>query len=296
MKIILDTDIGNDSDDAGALAVLHNLKKDYSFDVIAMGSSSSRKDGANAIDIINAYYNVSCPIGYYDEPGYFDNLTYKPYSKVIEEEYPNLLKTNIGEYVKTFRKALIEEKDEVIIIILGPMNAFAKFLKSGADELSPCTGLQLVNEKVKHIYIMGGKFSLEPIPFEDMLVVSEWNIKVDINSAQYVVNNLTTNITFIPFELGLMLTGINLYKDKNNPVRRCYEYHAHGQRNSWDPITTYYAISKDNLTFKESLKGTVSIDDEGVTHFKYDENGKHTYLLANTTEDNIVKAINKYLY
>lgn len=27
MKIILDTDIGNDSDDAGALAVLHNLKK-----------------------------------------------------------------------------------------------------------------------------------------------------------------------------------------------------------------------------------------------------------------------------
>ena len=39
------------------------------------------------------------------------------------------------------------------------------------------------------------------------------------------LNNLTTNITFIPFELGLMLTGINLYKDKNNPVRRCYEYH-----------------------------------------------------------------------
>ena len=56
MNIILDTDIGNDCDDAGAIAVLYNLKKDFDFTVSMIGSSTSYVEGSYSINFINSGY------------------------------------------------------------------------------------------------------------------------------------------------------------------------------------------------------------------------------------------------
>ena len=67
-------------------------------------------------------------------------------------------------------------------------------------------------------------------------------------------------MTFIPFETGLFLTGKNLIKDLNNPVYKCYEIYSNGIRESWDLVTMYYAISKDESLFIKSNKGFVIVE------------------------------------
>lgn len=295
MKIVLDTDIGNDCDDAGAIALLCNLKKEYNFDILAIGSSTPLVEGAKAVDSITTYYNCNCLIGYSSlKPDYF-NPTKKIYSQVVAEEYKHLKSNKIGDYVKSFRKVFAESDEKITLIIIGPFNAFVEFINSKADEISSLTGKELINNKVEHIYIMGGTFCKEPEIFAGNPIYSEWNIKVDIKSAQYFLKNITCPMTFVPFETGLLFTGENL-KDMENPVTRSYQYYSNGTRYSWDPITAYYAITKDNKNFVLSDLGTISIDDNGVSKITYNKLGKHRILNIKSSKEEIKKIINKYLY
>lgn len=294
MKIIIDTDIGNDCDDAGALALMHNLKKKYDFDVLAIGSSTPYIEGAHSIKLINDYYKNNCLIG--------QNYIFKDNEKIRNDLYTMKLceienvdkSIKYETYVKALRKAYASSDEKVDLVILGPFNAMYDFLMSKGDEFSPYSGLELVNKKTSHIYIMGGTFANPLKFFAGGYIKSEWNIKSDIKSVQYFINNVNVEMTFIPFESGLFLTGKNLINN-NNPVYKCYQIYSNGLRESWDLVTMYYAISKDESIFNKSAKGTISIDDEGVTTFTESTRGKHDYLL-NKNDDLVKEVIDKYLY
>ena len=74
LKIIIDTDIGCDCDDAGALAVAHCLEKNGYCNLISMTHCTSRVDGCCAIDIINRYYGrEDIPVGILQTDGFLDN-------------------------------------------------------------------------------------------------------------------------------------------------------------------------------------------------------------------------------
>ena len=296
MRIIFDTDIGNDCDDAGALSVLYNLKKKYNFDVLMIGSSTSYIEGSYAIHLINNYYNQNCLIGQNSVIGWPCLDAKHLYTKKLCEIHADCETNMIGNYVTEMRKAYVTSDEKVTLIIVGPFNAIDLFLNSEADEISPLTGKELLNSKTEHVYVMGGKFTDEEIWFSISIITSEWNIKCDIKSAQNFLKEVHVPITFLPFECGLYLTGENLIKDKNNPVYECYDIYSGGTRFSWDPATVYYAITKDNKAFIESPKGYVSIDDNGVTTHKVDSNGNHTYLKCNCSNDELKEIINKYLY
>lgn len=293
MKIIVDTDIGNDCDDAGALAILHNLKNEKNIEILAILSSTSLIEGAYCTEAINNYYKHECLIGYNDKKGYFDHYKKKTYTQIVANKFHH--NNSYLSYIKAFRKSLASANDnEVIFIALGPMHALKMALISNCDEYSKLNGIDLFNQKVKEVYVMAGKFCTEKIYFENTEVISEWNIKSDIKSFQYFMNNCHKEITFIPFELGMMLTGKNL-KDINNPVKVSYDYAANGLRNSWDPITMYYALTNDNVSFKRSNKGIVKITDDGVSSFKENTNGKHYVLYSLLDDENIKEIIDNYL-
>src|SRR5210317_961434 len=56
-KVILDTDIGSDCDDAGALAVLHKLADKDEVEILGViYSSGKNKYGIGVCDAINTYY------------------------------------------------------------------------------------------------------------------------------------------------------------------------------------------------------------------------------------------------
>ena len=160
MKIIVDTDIGNDCDDAGALAILHNLKNEKNIEILAILSSTSLVEGAYCVDVINNYYKYDCLIGYNDKKGYFDYNKKKTYTQIVADKFPH--KNSYLSYIQAFRKSLASVKDnEVIFIILGPMHALKMALISNCDEYSKLKGIDLFNQKVKEVYVMAGKFCTE---------------------------------------------------------------------------------------------------------------------------------------
>ena len=64
VKIILDTDMGPDCDDAGALALLHKLEKLGEAEILAVMHCTSSIWGPGCIDAINTYYKrPDIPIG-----------------------------------------------------------------------------------------------------------------------------------------------------------------------------------------------------------------------------------------
>ena len=296
MNIILDTDIGNDCDDAGAIAVLYNLKKDFDFTVSMIGSSTSYVEGSYSINFINHYYNEKCLVGQNLSSGWPCLNAVDLYTQKLCKVLPNCEVDNIFEYVNQMRKAYTESNEKITLIIIGPFNAINMFLNSKPDDISPLTGKELLNSKTEHVYVMGGKFCNDDIYFANSLVTSEWNIKCDIKSAQKFLNEVKVPITFLPFECGLFLTGEKLSVNKSNPVFKCYDIYSDGIRFSWDPATVYYAITRDNESFIESEKGFITIDDLGVTRHIPNSEGKHTYLICNKTYDDLKEVINKYLY
>ena len=56
VRIILDTDFGDDGDDLAALAVLHHMADLGEAEIVAIGQSNSRWDAPGAIDVINTFY------------------------------------------------------------------------------------------------------------------------------------------------------------------------------------------------------------------------------------------------
>ena len=296
MKLIIDTDLGNDCDDAGALAVMHNLKKEYPFELLAICCSTSYVEGAYTAELINRHYGACCPIGQNEVLGWPTFDAKELYTQKICSKDDRELSVNVNTYIKTMRKALATSDEKVTLVILGPMNAFNLFLLSSSDETSPLDGVSLINNNVEHIYVMGGKFCKEKVYYYDNEVTEEWNIKCDPQSVQNFLASIKVCITFVPYEIGLMETGINLFKNADNPVSKCYRIYANGERFSWDLITVYYAITKNNEYFEESPLGRISVSDIGETNHQADEDGIHTYLLAKRSKEEIKKLIDRYLY
>ena len=56
-RIIFDTDMATDCDDAGALAVLHVLANQGECEILATVSSSLNPTACAAVDVINRYYH-----------------------------------------------------------------------------------------------------------------------------------------------------------------------------------------------------------------------------------------------
>ena len=85
-KIILDTDFGNDCDDTGALAILHQMAYTGEAEILAVMYPMPDEFGASAIDAVNTYYGKpNIPVG-----AYKGNYEYKG----KHNDYYNSLLTN----------------------------------------------------------------------------------------------------------------------------------------------------------------------------------------------------------
>ena len=72
-----------------------------------------------------------------------------------------------------------------------------------------------------------------------------------------------------------------------------YYIHNKGPRQSWDPITVYYAVTNSNL-FKLSKKGIIKIDDKGVTTFT-EGTGNHQYMLNDFDKKGVEKLLDEVM-
>jgi len=280
----LDTDIGPDCDDAGALALLHVLAKDSPIRMLAMTNCTSNPYGNGTIDAINrAYGRPDIPIGMYDKPGFLCDEKCEVYNKTICLSYENRFRENqmAPKALDVLKTALREAEDSsVTIIAIGPLCNLADLLK---DE----EGFNLVKQKVKLLVTMSCGMTL-----------IEWNVEMDIPSAQEVFKNWPTPVIVTPFETGVkIITGVDFGSmNANHPVRLAYKLFnsKNGDktgRNSWDLTAVWVAIKGPEPFFKLTEPHDVIIDDDGRTIYTPDPKGNVQFLLNKIPEEEIGREI-----
>lgn len=290
VKIILDTDFGNDCDDAGALAILHQMAYHGEAEIVAAMYPMNDDMGAAAIDAVNTYYGQpNIPIGTYK-----GDYTYKGkhndfYNSALANNFPHDLKTGklAPDAIGLYRKILSEQPNRsVTIVVVGPQRLLADLLISSPDEFSNLSGRELIKKKVNKLVSMGAEY-----PKGD-----EWNIKICPDGAKLVAEQWPTPVYYSGFEIGkAIMTGERLITETppSNPVRVSFETNPmvdkKKNRHSWDETAVLFAVRglKDYWTM---ASGTLQISDDGKN--TWTSKGKnHFYLIARKPAEDMKKII-----
>ena len=288
-KIILDTDLGSDCDDAGAIALMHRMADLGEAEILAVTHCTSEIGGAVTVKAINEYYRrPDVPVGQYSETSFLEDEACKRFTKHIMADYLETHQMPKFENATRVMRRILSEHSDVTLVAIGFFNNCAELLRSGPDDVSPLTGAELIKENVRELYVMGGNFA--------DLTDAEYNIKTDIESAKYVAENFPVPVVYAGFELGeCVRTGAKLRQaEENHPVKKIYSLRqADGLRESWDPIAVYCAIRDGNPLFKKSRKCKITFDDNGRAVIGNE--GKDCYLIATATNEEVRRELEKYI-
>jgi len=291
IRVIFDTDIGADIDDALALAMLYNYMDLGWIDMMAVMSCKDNPYSPRYIDIMNNWYGYpDLPIGIVLDGVKHDTSAYTRLVVEMKMDGETLFDRSLQEgqelpvAVSLYRKLLSESPDSsVVIIAVGQSTNLARLVDSEPDQYSPLPGLELVSRKVDYLSIMAGNF-LEGRP--------ETNIFNDSASAARVLEAWPTEIWFSPYHVGMAspYPGESMISDfakvDFHPLVEAYKSYQPMpyDRPTWDLTSVLFAVEKDSSYFTISPSGKVSLvfapnfEHHVVTHFTPHPQGKHRYL------------------
>lgn len=281
VRIIFDTDVGNDVDDALALAMIHALETRGEAKLLAVTTTKDNRFVGPFIDLIDTFYKrPRIPIGTVrDGKTQDDGKFLRP---VVESGfYPHTLTDSqkAPDAVAILRKTLAAAPDHSVVIVqVGFSTNLARLLDSKPDLASMISGRELLRSKVRFISAMAGNFEHGP---------AEFNVKIDVEAARKLFNESPVPIVFSGYEVGkaILYPATSIEKDygyvPHHPVADAYRAYMKMpyDRPTWDLTSVLYAVRPKNL-FGLSPKGRVTVDDQGVTTFTEDVNGLHQYLTA----------------
>ncbi len=165
-RVIFDTDIGADIDDALALAMLYNYMDLGWIDMLAVMSCKDHPYSARYIDVMNIWYGYpDMPIGIVIDGVKHDTSVYTRHVVEMKKDGKPVFVRSLQEgqkppvAVSLYRKLLSASPDHsVVIIAVGQSTNLARLIDSEPDEYSPLPGLELVSRKVDYLSIMAGNF------------------------------------------------------------------------------------------------------------------------------------------
>ena len=277
-RIILDTDFGNDCDDAAALAILHQMANNGEAEILATMYPMNDSLGAAAIDAVNTFFNrPEIPVGTYKGAYTYKGTHNDFYNSRLALSLPHDLRSgkHAPDAVMLYRKLLAAQPDgSVTIVVVGPQRLIADLLVWQPDSNSELDGKSLVARKVKRLVCMGTEYPKG----------HEWNIRICPEAAQYVADNWPTEIVYSGFEIGFsIMTGERLIREtrESNPVRIAFETNpmvdSIKNRHSWDQTAVLFAV-RGASDYWDVHTGRVRIDADGKNDWARDEK-KHFYLV-----------------
>ena len=251
VRVILDTDLGIDVDDAGALAVLHALADKGEARILATVANVNDPYAPGALDAINTYYGrPDIPVGRNARKQYSVATPWwrdhaPRFIRNLALEFPNDTSTsNLKSAVSVYRKALAAQPDgSVTIISVGFMQNLADLMASGSDSTSSLSGTALIKRKVKHLVVMGGTY-----PQSDRDLYLKGGRDISPAPAIRVLEDWPTTIVFTAGNVcGDIITGQTLARKtpRSNPVRAAYTLFNDREgagRDSWDLCSVLYAV------------------------------------------------------
>ncbi|MDL2318870.1 nucleoside hydrolase [Eubacteriales bacterium OttesenSCG-928-A19] len=283
VRVVLDTDIGPDCDDAAALAMMHLYADRGYVRPLAVAHGTSMPWGVGAIRAINAWYGrPELAVGTLKDTDLLvDSPAYEKYNRPLSERVPEALR-DAPDAVAVYREALAAQPDDsVVFVAIGPLRNLRLLLQSGPDAHSPLSGKALVAAKVRGLALMAGCFAPYD-PETQPIKGAEWNIEMDIPSARHVAEHWPTEMVYCGFEVGYpVIVGGHMARDlpEDHPVRQAYAcYGAEAGRNSWDLLTVQWAMDPCTANYTLSPEGTIAVDEAGVTQLTPHAKGRHRFL------------------
>lgn len=305
-KIIFDTDIGWDCDDAGALCLLHRLCDMGEAELLATVHCYNTPFVAGCLDAINTHCGRSVPVGVNYEIPKTDPGTY---GGALCEGFANRYPPSTygtpdapPDSLVLLRRLLTEaEEGSITFVTVGNQANLARLVQSEGDDISPLSGIELIRRKVKRTVVMGGRFyeAWPMVIYSDNVnnigpVTTEWNIYDNIPAAQTVSRLWPTELVYSSTEIGTYIYTMKGWTTKTfpeDPVALSYELHNGGAgRSSWDHTAVLEAV-RQGTYWNYRPMGQVSVDDKGITAHTIDGAGKQTFLLPEVDYADVAKVI-----
>jgi hypothetical protein len=296
VNVIIDTDIQGDTDDVGALAMLHSLADNGEANILGVTVDTSSTWGPQAVDAINTYHGrPDIPIGQYRGPAFNPTPPAGNYPHALATEFPQDLASgaNAENATTMLRRLLASQPDDsVVIVAIGFLNNLRELMNSGPDGYSSLNGMDLIDLKVNRLSVMGGYYPGG---------IDGFNWWYDKASAARVINDWPGRIIYSG--LGASIgTGTRLATETpaTNPSRRAYAIFpgATTPRPSWDQVSTLVAVRGLGALFGEVTGSHSYNQTTGENTFVTSPNSGHSYLtqsvsdsaLATVIEDLMVQA------
>jgi inosine-uridine nucleoside N-ribohydrolase len=295
VRIILDTDIGPDYDDVGALAVLHALADKGEVIPLAVMASNKNDLVAPTIDILNTYFGrpdlpIGAPKGKAPDIG-----AWQKWPQMLIQKYPHKVKStaDVEDAVTLYRKILARQPDNsVIIASIGFLTNLSNLLNSPPDKYSDLEGRDLVKRKVRKLVSMAGWFPKG----------REYNLLTDSVASANVFKNWPTPVIFSGFEIGKEIkTGLPFVHEASlqGPVKDVFAFcipkakEDSAGRMSWDETTVLIAILGAKPWFGLE-RGHILIKDGNDTWEK-DKNGSQYYLTKAMPYNKVAAILQSYM-
>lgn len=311
VRVIFDTDMGPDSDDAGALAMLHALADRSEAEVLGVACSTTSPWCAPASDAINTYYGrPNLPVGTLKGPGSAggsEEWFGASFNAYLAGRYPNDLRhgEHADDAVALYRRLLAAAPDtSVTVVVVGPLTNLRDLLASPADSLSPLDGRALVARKVRLLSVMAGRYPAG----------TESNMAADAAASQRVVADWLTPVMFSGYELGEeVLTGPRLWDEtpEDNPVRTAYhlwdlvfarrftpEFNPKTgiwPHSSYDQTAVLYAVRGLRDYWRAETAGSNIIHADGSNEWRPAPDRDHAYLIEAMPREEVAHIIEELM-
>lgn len=273
-NFILDTDWGEDCDDAVAARILLRSAKRNEINLLGIGINTLTEYAAPSLyafcekegHIVPIGIDKSCPKTEWEN-------RYQP--RLARDT--NKTTNDFKDATQLYREILANTDGEVEIITIGFLQIIEKLLKSEPDEISDQSGYDLFKAKVSRLWVMGGKW--------DGQGEKEFNFcytPFACEASSYVLENCPCEIVLLGWEIGARLyTGSKLDEsDYLCKALRDWGCNLQG-RESWDPMTAVLALTNDiERAGYKGVRGTARVDAKtGKNYFEEAENGNHVYVI-----------------
>jgi len=304
VPLIIDTDMSFDVDDVGAICIAHAMMDRGEADLLAVIHSSAYPEGIGAASVLNEWYgHDSVKLGAYKGPFGVDGgrrWIKGLYVPNLVASFPSPVKNSsqVPDGVKVYRAALASAADaSVAIAVIGFATNIAPLLRSGPDEISKLSGVELVRQKVKLVVWQGGWY--EPL-HPDGNPTFNWDCggccgylgHGCLGESSYAVAHMPEEVEQIFTDIGDEIyhggARLRTCAPPSNPCRQAYidhvwglndrsavsgaliaEYGAPAGRQSWDPLAVLVAVrgaAAGNCT-KDQPGGRNRVDYRGANYW-----------------------------
>jgi len=285
-KLIVDTDMGFDVDDVGAVCLANALHDAGKVELLAVVHDTGCNLGIGGVSAINNFYGHNDVVlgAWKGKFGSDCNQHYEGTSG--QNQYLSKIINQMGGPVKSsdglmsgtdaYRKALAAAPDgSVNIASIGVTTNLADLLDTKGDSYSPMSGYDLIKAKVAKIVFMDGGYNFGCAagnigPNHECYGTAQRALKMPPN-VRLVTSNKGANPDIYTG------AGLQNHHPDNSPCKVAYKdwccnpngHGGDGGRLSWDPITVMIAgMDVGSVYQKEVNYGTqITADPDGSEHF-----------------------------